>query len=150
MMDWVLFVHIVVGIVWVGGVMWQEAHISGARRHGEEAYVRSILSSQATNGRVFPATTILVIGTAVWMVLGRAELSFGTLWIDLSTGLFVLSFLTGILYFARGEKRLNLQLASEGYSPALGAEVRRVHMVGRVEVIVLLILVWLMVFKPGA
>lgn len=150
LLDWVLFVHVVAGALWFGGVMWQEGHTASHRADGEEAYTRAFLRAQATNDKIFPVATILLIGTALWMVFGREYLSFGTLWIDLATALFVLSFLTGVLYFGRGSKKAIAALEEGGYTPEIGASVRTMHMVGRIETIVLLVVVWLMVFKPGA
>jgi hypothetical protein len=148
-MNWLLFLHIVAGALWIGGVMWQEAHTAGARRDGEEAYTRAFLKAQATNGRVYPVATILVIGTALWMIFGQDGLNFGILWIDIATALFAISFITGIAYFSRGSDKLSERLESEGYSAEIASGVRTMHMVARVEVIVLLALVWLMVFQPA-
>ncbi len=149
LLDWVLFVHVLAGALWIGGVMWQEAHTAAHRREGEEAYTRAFLRAQATNGKVFPVATILLIGTALWMIFGRDYLSFGTLWIDLATALFVVSFATGIGYFSRGSRKAEAAIEAGGYTPEIGASIRTMHMVARIEVIVLLVLVWLMVFKPG-
>jgi len=149
LLDWVLFVHIVAGALWIGGVMWQEAHVAAHRREGEEAYVLAFLRAQATNGKVYPVATILVIGTALWMVFGRDYLSFGTLWIDIATVLFLLSFATGIGYYSRGSKKADEAIRQGGYTPEIGASIRTMHMIGRIETIVLLVLVWLMVFQPG-
>ena len=148
-MNWLLFLHIVAGALWIGGVMWQEGHTAAFRRDGEEAYTRAFLRAQATNGKLYPVATLLVIGTALWMIFATDGLSFGTLWIDIATGLFAVSFITGIAYFSRGSDKLSERLEAEGFNAEIAAGVRTMHMVARVEVIVLLALVWLMVFQPA-
>ncbi len=149
LLDWVLWVHIVTGALWIGGVMWQEGHTAGARREGEERYVRAVLRAQATNGKLYPAVTLIVFGTAIWLIVGRDYLDFGILWINIAFALFIISFATGIAYFSRTERRLSAELASGGFTAEIAAKVRTMHTVARVETILLLVLVWLMVFKPA-
>lgn len=149
LLDWVLWLHVVAGALWIGGIMWQEANTAAARRMGgDEAYVTTFLSSQATNGRIYPVATIVVLGTAIWMILGRDYLAWDQLWINISFGIFIISFVTGIAYFSRTERQISEAFEAGGYSPEISQRVRTMHMVGRVETILLLALVWLMVFKP--
>lgn len=149
LLDWVLWVHILAGALWIGGIMWQEGQTAGARRQGDEAYVRAFLDAQSTNGKLYPAATLLVFGTAIWMIIGRDYLDFGVLWINISFALFIVSFALGIAYYGRAERRIRADLETGGFDAEILSRVRTVHMVGRGETILLLALVWLMVFKPA-
>lgn len=149
-MDWVLAAHIALGTLWLGGVMYQEAQAAGARREGSEAYIRTAVRAQVTNARVYPVVTILILATAIWMILARDYLSFGDGWIIASLVLWLIGVLTGILYFTPRAKRMATELEASGPSESLLALVERMHLVERLEIILLLALLVLMVIKPGA
>ena len=149
-MDWVLYAHVVFGTLWLGGVMYQEALTAGARRESRDAYVRTAVRAQSVNGRIYPVVTILILATAIWMILVREELGWGDTWISLSFLIWIVAVATGIGYFTPRAKRMDARLASEGVSDGLQKMVEQVHRVARIEVIVLLGLAFLMIFKPGA
>ena len=149
-MTWVLFAHVALGALWLGGVMYQEALTVGARKSGREEYVRTAIRVQQVNARIYPPVTILILLTAVWMIVARDHLGFGDLWITLSFTIWLIGVLTGIFYFTAKAKSLSARLEATGVDESLLAEVERVHMVERVEIILLLGLLFLMIFKPGA
>lgn len=150
-MEWVLFAHVVLGTVWLGGVMYQEALTAGAKREGREEYVRTAVRTGLVNARIYPVVTILILATAIWMILAREELAWGDTWIGISLGIWVVAVATGIAYFTPRAKSMAAQLADEGpSSDRLLQEIGKVHMIARIEVVVLLALAFLMVFQPGA
>ena len=149
-MDWVLYAHVVFGTLWLGGVMYQEALTAGARREGRDAYVRTAIRTQSVNGRIYPIVTILILATAVWMILVRDELGWGDTWISLSFLIWIIGVATGVGYFTPKAKAMEKQLADDGVTDELQRLVEQVHRVARIEVIVLLALAFLMIFKPGA
>jgi hypothetical protein len=148
-MEWVLFAHVVVGTIWLGGVMYQEALTAGAKRVSRDEYVRTSVRAQAVNGRIYPVVTILILATAIWMIAAREELGWGDIWISLSFGIWVIAVATGIGYFTPKAKIMETQLAAEGPSDDLYDLVTKVHRIARIEVIVLLGLAFLMIFQPG-
>lgn len=149
-MDWVLFAHVVAGTLWLGGVMYQEALTAGAKREGREEYVRTAVRAQVVNGRIYPVVTILILATAIWMIVARDELGWGEMWISLSLGIWGVAVATGIGYFTPKAKAMEARLDAEGVSDGLYELVGTVHRVARIEVVVLLGLAFLMIFKPGA
>ena len=149
-MEWVLFAHIVFGTIWLGGVMYQEALTAGARRLGREEYLRVAVRSHVTNGRIYPAVTILILATAIWMIIANAGIDWGDTWISISFALWLVAVATGIGYFTPKAKQMEQRLADEGPSESLEEFVNKVHTISRIEVVVLLALAFLMVFKPGS
>jgi hypothetical protein len=149
-MEWVLFAHVVVGTIWLGGVMYQEALTAGAKRVGREEYVRTSVRAHAVNARIYPVVTILILATAIWMIVARDELGWSETWISISFAIWIAAVATGIGYFSRKAKVMEAQLADEGPSEGLYQLVTQVHRIARVEVIALLALAFLMIFKPGA
>lgn len=150
-MDWVLVAHIALGSLWLGGVMYQEVQATGAKREGRDAYVRTAVRAQVTNARVYPAVTVLLLASAIWMILARDHLSFGDGWITASLTIWLVGVLTGILYFTPRAKRMAAELETNGpSSDTLLSLVEKVHLVERLEIVLLLALLVLMVIKPGA
>jgi hypothetical protein len=141
-----LFVHILSAVVWLGGAMFSEAIVAMTRRKGDREYVRVWSQIADTGARVYPVATILLIGTAIAMVVQRW--SFGTMWIDIALGLFVVTFTLGIAYFSPQGRRISRDFERGDDVPSLVGRVRRVHMIQRVDLLVLLTILLLMVYKP--
>jgi hypothetical protein len=83
----------------------------------------------------------------VWMVLQSAEWNLGQFWVLLAFGLFALAFLIGGLYLGRIGTQLLRADATEGVNAQ--ALLGRWIIGYRLVLLVLLITVWDMVFKPG-
>jgi hypothetical protein len=141
-----LFVHILSAIVWFGGAMFSEALVAMNRRKGDREYVATWTSVAETGARVYPFATILLIVTAIAMVVQRW--SFGTMWIDVALGLFILSFVVGIAYFSPRGKKINEAFEAGEAVPGLVARIRPVHMAQRVDLLVLTVILILMIYKP--
>lgn len=148
-MRWVLYLHVVLGAVWLGGVMYQETLVVGSLRQGREAYVRTSLSVGVNNARIYPPVTILLMVTAIWMIIAN-HLGWGTGWIIAAIALWVIGVAVGIAYFAPTATRLADRLEKEGVTDDLYAAVAKMHRVERADLILLLALLVLMIFKPGS
>ncbi len=149
-MEWVLFAHVVLGALWLGGVMYQEALNANAHRHGRETYIRTAVRTHVVNGRIYPAVTILILASAIWMIVAGSGIAWGDTWIVLSLILWAAAVATGIGYFTPQSKQMESMLSETGPSDELYELVNKVHRVSRIEVIVLVALAFLMVLKPGA
>lgn len=147
-MQWVLFAHIVLGTVWLGGVLYQEMLVASALREGREPYVRTAIRTGLTNGRLFPAVTMLLMGTAVWMILAHDHLAWTDGWILASIGLWLVGVVLGIVFFTPQATRLSALFEADGVTEQVVAGVDRMVTVGRVDTILLLGLLLLMVFQP--
>lgn len=142
-----LFVHILSAIVWFGGALFSEALVAMSRRKGDREYVATWTSVAATGARVYPVATILLFGTAIAMVVQRW--SFGTMWIDIALGLFIFSFVLGIAYFSPRGKKIGQAFEAGEDVPDLVARVRPVHMIQRIDLLVLTMILILMIYKPS-
>lgn len=149
-MDWVLFAHIALGTLWLGGVMYQETLVVYAHRESEEAYVRTAVRAGMNNAKIYPPTTILLMGTAAWMIFAQDNLEWGDAWIIIASTLWLISVATGIFYFTPKAKELSERLHNEGPTDSVREAVDRMNMVARAEMIPLLAILVMMVIKPGA
>ncbi len=145
---WLHLLHIVSAIVWVGGGLVLSVIGARARANGTPAAIAdfSQLISYVGTRVMLPA----VLGTVVfgvWMVLENSQWSFSQLWVRLAIGLFILAFLIGAVYLGR----VGIQMQRAGSEDAASAKL----LLGRwltgywVVLLVLLIALWDMVFKPG-
>ena len=148
-MQWVLFVHIVLGALWLGGVIYQETLVSSAHREGREAYIRVAVRTALNNARIYPIVTILLMASAAWLIIARDYLDWGDGWIIAASTLWVIGLALGIAYFTPVAKKLTARLEAEGPTAELGTAVDKMLRVARADIILLLALLFLMVFKPG-
>ncbi len=145
---WLHLLHILSAIVWVGGGLTLSVIGARARANGTPAAITdfSQLISYVGTRVMLPA----VLGTVVfgvWMVLENSQWNFGQLWVRLAIGLFILAFLIGAVYLGR----VGIQMQRAGAQDTASAKL----LLGRwltgywVVLLVLLIALWDMVFKPG-
>ncbi len=149
-MEFVRFLHVLFGAVWMGGAMFGESMVALSRKKGRDEYARTHIRVQATASRVYPAVVPLVALTAVVLILGGDHLAWGDVWISASLGIWVVGMVTGIGYFARKEKELSARLEADGITDVLIADLRKVSSVQRIDLLLILALLVLMIFQPGA
>ena len=149
MYDVVRFLHVLLGAIWIGGVMYAEALIATVGKEGKEAYTRQLIRTQTNAGRIYPVIVPLIAVSAVYLIIDGGW-EWGALWISISFAIWLLGMVMGITYFTPRAKRFEAQLAEAGVTDELHAEVRSLHMVARVEIIVLAVLLAMMIWQPGS
>ena len=95
-----------------------------------------------------PASLVL-LGLGIWMVLISAVWSFGQFWILSALAMFGYSFLTGALYLGPNLGRIKRTYAAEGATPELMTLMGRLFTFSRIELVLLILIVFDMVLKPG-
>ncbi|NND85589.1 MAG: hypothetical protein HKN46_10620 [Acidimicrobiia bacterium] len=148
MYDVVRFLHVLLGAIWMGGAMYGEALVSVARKEGKEAYARANVRVQVTSGRIYPVIVPLVAVTAIYLIIDGGW-DWGALWISISFLIWIIGLVVGIAYFAPKAKSYEARLGDEGASDGLLADLRKTHMVQRVDLILLAVLLAMMIFQPG-
>jgi len=149
--DWLMFFHILGAIVWVGAVILTNAMMARVGRGPDQTAVLRLASELEWVGpRVIGPSALVVIGLGIWLVPVEEGLAFSQLWIWLSLLLVAVTMLQNGIYSAPESKRI-VRLAEER-----GAEDREVRRrlsrllwLGRLDLLILVAVVWLMVFKPG-
>ncbi len=145
---WLHFLHVLSAIMWVGGGVTLSIIGARIRANGTPAAIADFAQLLTYVGtRVFLPAVVGTVVFGVWMVLENTQWNFGQLWVRLAIGLFVLAFLIGAVYLGR----VGIQLGKVGPTDAAAAKA----LLGRwiagygLVLIVLLIAVWDMIFKPG-
>ena len=147
--DWLLFLHIVAAMFWVGGTLVLAALATRVLREGEPgAIARYVGGLRIVGPLVMAPAPALMIGLGAWLVAESAAWDFGQRWLDVAFGLFGAAFLVGALHQSR------TAIAAERASTAgdHGEAARQLRRWAFGALAILLILVaatWDMVFRPG-
>ncbi len=145
---WLHLLHILSAIVWVGGGFILSVIGARVRASGSAAAISEFARTLSSVGiRVLMPAVIGTLVFGVWMVLENSDWNFRQFWVLFALGLFLLAFLVGAIYLGR----LGTQLMRLGSGDlAAGRLLLGRLLIGyRVVLLVLLIAVWDMVFKPG-
>lgn len=149
MYDIVRFLHVLLGALWVGGVMFSEALVAIAKKQGKDAYATASVQIQVTAARIYPIVVPLVAVTAIYLIIA-GEWGWGSAWVAVALGLWAVSLATGIAYFTPKAEAFAERLSTEGATDGLVADLEKMAVVYRVDVVVLLAILAMMIFKPGA
>ena len=85
---WLLFLHILAAMVWVGGAVLLGVLAIRAVHDGDPGAVGKFIANMRVIGPVVLApATVAVVGLGVWLVLDSAAWDFGQLWVQLALAL---------------------------------------------------------------
>jgi uncharacterized membrane protein len=147
--DWLLFFHVLMAIIWVGGGI--ALQILGTRiyRAGNRERLYEMAGDfEFVGTRVFTPASLLLLGLGIWMVI-IGPWNFGMIWIDLGLVMFGYSFVSGAFYLGPQVARVKAIAATEGSgSQQVAVLIRRLFVVHRVELTFLVLIVLDMVTKP--
>jgi len=145
---WLLYLHILAAISWMGAGITLVLLAIRARQVGQE--LKMIGQMEWLGVRIGGPSVIIVLGSGVWMVARSSAWQFSQLWIILAVTLFVVLFLAGVGFHMPQYKRIRTAIEQHGEdSSEVRHLVQRSFLAARVEVVLLVIAVLLMVFKPG-
>jgi uncharacterized membrane protein len=147
-----LLAHILAGMAWVGGALALQAALLVARRSGDPAEVDRVMRSLAwaDTWLAIPAP-VLVLATGLAMVALSGAWTFTQAWILGSIGLVVVYELVAMVVGARLYRRIaQARKAGEVGGAAHARTMTAWGRLGALLLTILLVVVGLMVFKPGA
>lgn len=149
--DWLMFVHILAAIIWVGAVILMNAMSVRAGRSRNVANVLRVERELEWIGpRLIGPAAAVVIGAGIWLVFIEEDLAFSQLWVWLTLVLVAVSMIQNGLFSAPLFKRI-VRLADERGLEDQGVRrlLNRRMWLARLDVPILVAVLWLMVFKPG-
>lgn len=149
-MEFVRFLHVLFGAIWIGGAMYGESLVALSGKAGRDTWARTHIRVQQASGRIYPVVVPLTALSAVVLILGGDHLNWADSWISASFGLWLVGMVVGIGYFARKEKGFSARLESDGVTDELVADLRKTGMVQRMDLLLMLTLLLLMIYQPGA
>jgi uncharacterized membrane protein len=149
--DTLKFLHIAGAVVWVGSGLYFQYAGTRLRRAGDAeafaAFAKQVVA--ATPLMIGSSVSVLVAGLA--LVLYAPGLDFTDAWIVLGLVGYAATFVTGTWFIRPRAERLAELIAAEGpAAAATQAAVAQIFAISRVDQVVLLAVIAVMVFKPGA
>jgi uncharacterized membrane protein len=149
--DWLLLGHILAAIAWVGGAISMQ--VVGARlvkAETAEAVAAYARAAEWLAPRLFMPASLAVLGFGIAMVSMNEAWSIRQLWIILGLAGIAISGIGGAMFFGPQSRRIADAVRTEGAESARAqALIRRIFVVGRFDVLLLLLIVADMVLKPG-
>jgi uncharacterized membrane protein len=149
MYEFLLAVHLLCAVIWVGGGV--TLHIFGrvATREGPERQLAFTEQSIRLGNMVYAPLAVVLLIAGVLLV-DEAGYSYGDLWITIGFLGFLVSFVLGVGYYPRaGRQYSELAAAGGAGSPEALAVYGRTATVNMVELTILLLVVIDMAVKPG-
>lgn len=149
--DILKLVHIVAVIVWIGGEIMLSVLFARARSARDEGALRGLLSQGSFLGRaVFSPAAVITLAAGVWLGI-EGDYDFGEAWISIGFVAVAVGAILGMAFYGKIFERSLAAVESEGIDGAgTRAGLDRLRAVSSVVLLVLLVAVWAMVFKPGA
>jgi uncharacterized membrane protein len=147
--DWLLFLHVVAAMVWVGAVVALNVLAMQVLRSGDrDAVARFTGSLRVIGPFVLAPSVAALVGFGIWLVVDSDAWDFGQTWIVLALALFAAAFLIGAVFQSRaaiGAERA----ASAGNDGEAVRQLTRWSWGMRLILLLLLVATWDMVVKPG-
>ncbi len=86
----------------------------------------------------------------LWLVIDLDVYSFDQAWISIGFTIVIIGALLGALFYGPQTKKVAAEAAADGPdAPGVQLRINRIFMVARIELVLLFIAVYAMVFKPG-
>jgi uncharacterized membrane protein len=148
--EFLLFAHLTFVSVWVGTdaviqVFALRSFAAGPRRTAELMGDVEWLGT-----RILTPSALLVAALGVWMVLEEAAWEFSQFWVSAGLAVFLASAIAGAGFLGPETGRISRLMDERGpEDPGVQSRIRRVLLVSRIELVLLIVVIFDMVVKPG-
>jgi uncharacterized membrane protein len=146
------FIHVVAVIVWLGGSFMMGFLFERAQHSQDEATVLGLAKVGDFVGKaVFNPAGIITLIAGIWLVIELDGVEFSDAWISLGFLGVAVGAGLGMAFFPKALAQVRDGIAADGLlSNETLAGLRRLRLVSTLEWVFLIVVVWAMVFKPGA
>lgn len=144
-----VFVHILMAIIWVGGAVAMQVLAIRAQRSSEPgAMARMAGDAEFIGMRVFMPASIILLIVGIWAVIeGPWEFEQG--WITAGFVVWFFSFVVGAGFIGPEAGRIKNLMAERGPEDAqVKQRLARIFLVSRIELVALIAIVFIMSVKP--
>jgi len=147
--DWLLFLHVLAAMVWVGGGVMLAALATRVLRDPEPGAVARFTGHMRVLGPlVLAPATVAVVALGVWLVVESDAWDFRQFWVQLGIGLFAAAFVIGAVHQSRTARGAERATARGDDEEAI-RQLRRWSWGYRLIVLLLVVAAWDMTSKPG-
>lgn len=146
-LEWLTLVHVLAAIVWVGGaaLLVIMGPRFGMSEHREDRLVFARITGRV--GPIFTIAALVLLVAGIWMVADTPGWEFDQLWVTLGFTGVAAGAVLGMGFY--GPQNRKLLAALESGSAEADALSRRIGLVSSLELVLLVVVVWAMVAKPG-
>jgi uncharacterized membrane protein len=149
--DWLLTVHVLAAIIWVGGAFTVDMMAIRIARDPDPARLASFARDVEVIGlRVFLPASLVLLVFGFWLVHeGHWSLSDG--WLAFGLAVIAITIVTGATFLGPESGRISKLIDAEGpASPDARRRIDRLFLVSRIQLVLLMLAVVAMTAKPGA
>jgi uncharacterized membrane protein len=146
------FVHVLSAVVWVGGACTVQVYAQLATRTNDPLRVAAFAKDTEFVGtRIFLPSSLILLVSGIFTLHDSSGLwSFGQGWVQFGLVVVTLSIIVGAGYLGPESGRIARATEAKGVeSPEVQERIQRIFLVSRVELVLLLAVVFDMVVKPG-
>jgi uncharacterized membrane protein len=149
MYEFLLAVHILCAVIWVGGAVMMHIYGRLATKEGPERELVFTRESIRLGNMLFAPLSVVLLIAGVLLV-EEVGYGYGDLWITFGFIGFLVSFVLGVLYYPRAGRQYEQLASGDGPGTAAAQAIyRRTATVNMAELTVLLLMVVNMAVKPG-
>jgi uncharacterized membrane protein len=146
------FVHVLSAVVWVGGACTVQVYALLATRTNDPLRVAAFAKDTEFVGtRIFLPSSLILLVSGIFTLHDSSGLwSFSQGWVQFGLVVVALSIVVGAGYLGPESGRIARATEAKGVeSPEVQERIQRIFLVSRVELVLLLAVVFDMVVKPG-
>ncbi len=148
--EFLVFGHLLFVAVWVGTDVCLQLFALRARRAGPERMIQFTADVEWLGLRLLNPASILVVLFGVLLVIESDVFEFSQFWVTAGLVAFLASAITGAGFLGPETGRISRLAAEKGAEdPDVQARISRVFLISRIELVVLVFIIFDMVVKPG-
>jgi uncharacterized membrane protein len=145
-----LFGHLLAAMFWVGGDLMIQMFYLRARAAGPERILAFSREVEWIGLRVLNPASLLVVVLGVLLVIEVEGYEFSQVWISAALAMFLASFITGAGFLGPESGRIGKLGEERGPTdPEVQRRIGRILVISRIEFVLLVLIVLVMVLKPG-
>lgn len=148
MYEFLLFIHVLAAVIWVGGGI--TVNIFGSKlvkENNPETLAGFARQTAFIGSRVYAPVSALLFVVGVLMVLDRWD--FKDLWIAIGVAGFLYSFVTGAAILGPLSGRTAKLISASGADdPQVRKNISKLFLLGRIEIMVMILVIAAMTLKP--
>ena len=151
MYELLLFLHILMAITWVGGALATQFFalrmVDGTSPETQASFAKS---SEWVGKRIFMPASLILLLTGIGLTV-EGDWGFSSAWILIGLGAYLFSFVSGAFFLGPETGRLGKAMEEKGPAdPEVQQRIKRLFTFSRIELVVLIVVVFDMAVKPGA
>ncbi len=150
--EFLKFLHVLAVVAWVGGAIGLFVLQGRLGAAGDRQGLMSVGRQMEDMGKFYYSPLALVtLVTGIWMVATTEGMSFEEAWVVMGFAGIVLTLAIGVgVITPTGKKLLEEVQKPEPNGAAIASYANRIRALSLINIIVLVLVVWAMVARPGA